>query len=169
MARKCLSAEQIRAASAVASGQPTDEIARAIGCNPRTIDRWKAIEAFQAEVDRIRKSEPRAFLSEAYDDRIMRLGTKALDALEELIDDSSQSPASRMKAISEALKLARDEDSYLARIWLRKRREANAPRKAKDEGKAIENLNVAIAKAEKRKALEFEATMAGLNLRDFGL
>ena len=93
-----LSGKQLKALEALLSGQPVPAAARAVGVSDRTLRRWKARPAFDAEL--------RARADEALDDTSRRLSLVAANAplvIQAVMMDRGASSGARIAAARLAL------------------------------------------------------------------
>lgn len=60
-----MNAEQLRAARLLGQGWKRADVAREVGVSMKTVDRWRKVEGFAAEVQRARQERDTSVLEEA--------------------------------------------------------------------------------------------------------
>jgi len=93
-----LTRNQTRAIKALMEYPTIDQVAEAIGVNPRTVFRWLDDPGFKVELS---QAEGRSLDKIAR--RLLMLGNKAIDAIEDIIDDPDQPGATNKRLSAQAI------------------------------------------------------------------
>lgn len=99
--QEILSESQRRAAVLLASGKRGTDIIEDLGIDSSTLSRWKRDPEFVAMVD--------GLLNQMCEEAIFKIRgliTKAVDRLEQILDDPQVNPRDRLQAIDRCLELA---------------------------------------------------------------